>query len=256
VAQVPDPLAALLELAGVGAATQRARASVDTLLGHRVLRRGSAAVSAESSLRGARAAAALAGAPYPLAEVRAGQVRDPVVQGALRVGAEIGRLVPTWERAPRQALARLHVLASDDSRPAEHRGRPRADPEAVARLDTLVGLLAPGVTRVPAVVLAAVVLGELSAVRPFAGDNDVVAFAAARLTLISRGLDPKAVSVPEVGHLEMAVDAAGWTAFRASYAEGTASGLARWVVHCADATALGAREGLAICEATVRAGAG
>jgi len=255
VVQVPDPLAPLLELPGVTAATQRARAGVDALLGHRVLRRGSAAVSAESSLRGARAGAALAGAPCPLAELRAGQVRDPVVQGALRVGAEIGRLVPTWERAPRQVLARLHVLASDDARPAEDRGRPRADPEAVARLDTLVGLLASGVTRVPAVVLAAVVLGELSVVRPFAGDNDIVALAAARLTLISRGLDPKAVSVPEVGHLEIVGDAGGWAEARSSYQEGTSQGLARWLVHCADASALGAREGLAICEATLRASA-
>ena len=52
-----DPLAALLPLPRVQDAVAEARTAVDSLLGHRVLRRGSAEVTAESALRGARASA-------------------------------------------------------------------------------------------------------------------------------------------------------------------------------------------------------
>ena len=65
-----DPLAALAELPGVTAAVDRARAAVDELLQHRVLRARSSEVSAESALRGARASAALEGADWTLAEIR------------------------------------------------------------------------------------------------------------------------------------------------------------------------------------------
>ena len=75
----PDPLAPLLELPGVRAAADAARAGVDRLLSHKVLRRESAGVSTESALRGARASAALDGVDVPLAELRAGAVDDPVV---------------------------------------------------------------------------------------------------------------------------------------------------------------------------------
>ena len=118
----PDPLAPLLDLPGVAEAADGARAAVDRLLGHKVLRRESAGVSAESALRGARASAALEGVDVPLAELRAGAVEDPVVQGALRVSVGLGSMVETWERAPGQVLARLHVLAAADLADA---GRPR-----------------------------------------------------------------------------------------------------------------------------------
>ncbi|HEY9475078.1 MAG TPA: oxidoreductase, partial [Mycobacteriales bacterium] len=58
----PDPLLPLLDLPGVTEAADEARDAVDRLLGHRALRRGGEAVSAESALRGARASAALDGA--------------------------------------------------------------------------------------------------------------------------------------------------------------------------------------------------
>src|SRR5215212_8091119 len=80
----PDPLAPLLDLPGVREAADAARASIDRLLGHKVLRRESAGVSTESALRGARASAVLEGVDVPLAELRSGAVSDPVVQGALR----------------------------------------------------------------------------------------------------------------------------------------------------------------------------
>lgn len=258
-----DPLAGVTELPGVAEALERARGVVDRLLGQRLLLRRGAAVSAESALRGARASAALEGAVADLDAVRDGTVRAPAVQGALRVSAESGRLAETWSLAPRQVLARLHTLAAADAVAADGLGRPRADrvaddpldlgdplppAEVTARLDALCALLLSR-TEAPAIAVAAVVHGELLTLRPFGWGDGIVARAAQRLTLVSRGLDPKAVVMPEVGHLELATDYAD--AIRA-YREGTPHGVALWIEHCASAVSLGAREAMAICTALAR----
>jgi hypothetical protein len=99
-------------------------------------------------------------------------------------------------------------------------------------------------------VVAAVVHGELAALAPFGTADGVVARAAARLTAIARGLDPKAVSVPEVGFLELGAEA--YERALAGYASGEPDGLAGWLVHCCRATEHGAVEGLAICESLQR----
>jgi len=246
-AGAPDPLAPLLALPGVRDAADGARAAVDRLLGHRVLRRESAGVSTESALRGARASAALAGVEVPLAELRSGDVTDPVVQGALRVSAALGAMVETWPRAPGQVLARLHVLAAADLTGAGELGRPAA--HAGPRLSGLFALVTGGTTA-PAVVVAGVVHGELAALAPFGTADGVVARAAARLTGITRGLDPKAVSVPEVGFAELGRDA--YEAALDGYRSGEPAGVAGWLVHCCRATEHGALEGLAICESLLR----
>jgi len=243
-----DPLAPLLDLPGVQEALTGAREAIDRLLSHRVLRRQSAAVSSESALRGARASAALAGSDFPLADLRAGRAEDPTVHGALRVTGGLGPLVPVWEQAPLQALARLHVLAAAGSEPDERLGRPAGSPAVASRLGSLAQLLAGG-TQVPGTLLAAVVHGELATLAPFGSADDLVARAAERLTLITRGVDPKAVSVPEVGHRE---SAEAYRTALAGYATGSAAGMAGWLRHCATAVELGAREGLAICEAVLR----
>ena len=72
---------------------------------------------------------------------------------------------------------------------------------------------------------------------------------AARLVLVDRGLDPKAVSAPEVGHAELEHEYA--EAARA-YVSGGRPGLVHWLEHCARAIGLGALEGRAVCEALVR----
>ena len=243
----PDPLAPLLDLPGVREAADGARAGIDRLLGHRVLRRESAGVSTESALRGARASAALAGVDIPLTELRAGSVEDPVVQGALRVSAALGSMVETWPRAPGQVLARLHVLAAADLVDRADLGRPAA--HAGPRLAGLFSLVT-GTSTVPAVIVAALVHGELAALAPFGVADGVVARAAARLTGITRGLDPKAVSVPEVGFTELGREAYGEAL--AGYASGAPEGVAAWLVHCCRATEHGALEGLAICESLLR----
>lgn len=243
----PDPLAPLLDLPGVRDAADAARAGIDRLLAHRLMRNRSAEVSTESALRGARASAALEGADVPLAALRAGEVEDPVVQGALRVSAALGSLAETWQRAPGQVLARLHLLAAVDLADRGDLGRPR--PHAGARLSGLFGLVTDEST-VPAVLTAAVVHGELAALAPFGTGDGVVARAAARLTGITRGLDPKAVSVPEVGFVELGRDA--YAAALAGYASGAPDGVAGWLVHCCRATEHGAVEGLAIAESILR----
>ena len=159
-----DPLAPLLDLPGVADGVARARAAVDALLTNRTLRRRSADVSAESSLRGAWASAWLAGHEVPLDDVRSGAAAgDPVVQGALRAQAAIGALTDTWTRAPRQALARLHALAAADL-VADRRRSGRRVPGSAQRLDTLAEVLAA--TSAPAVVVARSCTASCSASTP------------------------------------------------------------------------------------------
>jgi hypothetical protein len=345
---VTDPFADVAALPEMADAVAGARAAVDRLLGHRVLRRRSAEVSAESALRGARASAALEGHAVALDDVRAGAVDDPVVQGALRVSAELGTLSEIWRQAPGQVLARLHALAALDVVEADRLGRPRtgergssppdvhvgsaetvrgeraepggrlraagggpepdADPagrssrpgsrkpgpvgavrtarersevgpapgpglrdsgrsalgslalgsldlgpppvptEVSARLDALFGLLTTR-TEAPALVVGAIVHGELLALRPFGWGDGVVARAAQRVTFIERGLDPKSLVAPEVGHAELG-DA--YAAALRGYVSGTPAGMAQWVRHCADAVSAAARDSLAVCEALQR----
>ena len=272
-----DHLAPLLDLPGVPDAVARARAAVDQLLSHRVLRRRSAEVTAESALRGARASAELEGAGIELERLRGqllagGTITLPskdergarVVEGAVRLHADLGSVLASWKHSPRQALARLHVLAAGDMVEPELVGRPRAvgaayddllelgpapDPlEVSARLDGLSRVLTSPTTA-PAVVVAAVVHGELLALRAFGSLDGLVARAAARLVLVDRGLDPKAVSAPEVGHSELHAE---YAAAAHDYVHAGPAGVARWIDHCASAVALGAREGLAVCEAIQR----
>jgi hypothetical protein len=239
-----DPLAPLVSLPGVPEAIEQARSAVDALLVHKTLRRRSPDVSAESSLRGAWASAVLSGSPVALADVRAGSVDDPVLQGALRAVGAIGPLADTWTRAPRQALARLHALAAADLVAADALGRPSAGAE---RLDTLAQVLAA--TSAPAVVVAAIVHGEILSLDAFAPASGVVARAAVRLTLVDRGLDPKSLVVVEAGHRELGDE---YAEAAQAYASGTAEGIARWIVHSAEAVVAGTQESLAICEAIAR----
>lgn len=232
-----DPLAPLLDLPGVAAAVGQARDAVAEVHRHPVNRRGWPASAAEASVRAARASAALDGAS---AELPAdGMVSEPVLAGALRVAEELGRLLPVWRSAPLQALARLHVLAAADLvTDPEVLGRPRPAPGLASRLDTLSGLVSGGST-VAGPVLAAVVHGELLALRPFGTADGVVARAAARLTALASGLDPKGLAVPEVGHFRRAGE---YRAAAADFASGTRDGLGRWLLHCCWAWELGAKE--------------
>lgn len=266
-----DPLAAVAELPGVPEAVERARLAVDRLRGHKVLRSRSAQVTAESALRGARASAALAGADWPLEELRrrtdlGDEPGAALVRGALRISGELSELLPILHQAPAQALTRMHLLAAAGETDAARIGRPRqegasveAEPampakpvdaqQASARLNALVGVLSAP-SKAPALVVASIAHAELLATAPFGWGDGLIARAVFRLLLVDRGLDPNSLAVPEVGVLEQGADA--YRDALAGYAEGTAGGIAAWIGHCADALVLGAQESTAICEALMR----
>ena len=231
-----DPLAPLLELADVAPALTAARDRVDAALRHRALRRHGGQVAAEVSLRSAVASAALEAHAYDVEGVRGGTVTDQVVQGALRVAEGLGAFVELWPRAPRQVLARLHVLAARGAVADAELGALADTPGLAARLDGLAGLVA-GNDRTPPLLLAAVVHAELLTLRPFAGPSGVVARAAARLTLIGRGLDPRGLVAVEEGHQEREPEYVGAAG---AYATGTPDVVRSWLRHYAAAVEIGA----------------
>lgn len=235
-----DPLAPLMGLAGVAAAVVRARDAVSAVYRHPVNRRRWPVTAAEAAMRAARVSAVLDGGRGRL--TGEGPVDDPVLAGALRVAEALGGLLDTWQRAPLQVLARLHVLAAADLAAEPRLGRPDPSPAVSARLDGLAHVIAGG-SQVPAPVLVAVVHGELLALAPFPHANGVVARAAARLTAVSSGLDPKGLTVPEVAHLRHERD---YRAAASGFAGGGRDAVGEWIVHCCAALTAGAREATAI----------
>ncbi|MGW3110487.1 oxidoreductase [Streptomyces sp. NPDC001091] len=266
-----DPLAALGSLPGVADSVESVRKAVDRVYGHRIMRRRSNAVTSEAALRGARGSAALSGADWALEEVRrrtdfstGGEAQ--VMGAALRLTAEAGQLLSIWRQSPLRVLARLHMVAAASD--GDEVGRPRragelADeplielplpdaPEVSGRLDGLAELVIAG-SSAPALVTAAVVHGELVALRPFSSHNGLVARTAERIVLIGSGLDPKSVCPAEVGHAELG--RASYLAALDGYVSGTPDGMAAWIAHCGRAVELGARESTAVCEALQRGAA-
>ena len=231
-------------------AALQSRADVDRLLNHRVLRKQSADVSGESLLRGARASAALEDASYQLEAVRAGAIDDPILTGCLRVASAIGRQTDVWEHAPLQALAALHLQAASGAADPDDLGRAVGGPAVAGRLQQLVETVRAKRSRdVPGMIVAAVVHGEILALQPFAQLNGVVARAAARIVLVSTGVDPKSLAVPEVGYAD---NEKAYAAAISAYKSGTAEGVAEWLIYCCEAMSAGAVEGLAICESALR----
>jgi hypothetical protein len=265
-----DPLAALGALPGVADSVESVRKAVDRVYGHRVMRRRSNAITSEAALRGARGSAALSGADWALEEVRRrtdfSDDEARTVGAALRLTAEAGQLLSIWRQSPLRVLARLHLVAAADK--ADQVGRPRKEGEQVdeplvglplpsaaethGRLDGLAGLIIAGGSA-PALVTAAVVHGELLALRPFTSHNGLVARTAERIVLVGSGLDPKSVCAAEVGHAELGRDA--YLEALDGYVSGTPEGVAAWIAHCGRAVELGARESMAVCEALQRGAA-
>ncbi len=282
---MPDhPLAALLTLPGVAEAVAEARAACTELRWHPGLRRGWQVARAEAGVRCAWAGLAMDGVAVPLTWVRAVAagvgpqgaaggapgVADPAqlaVVGALRVqSAVVADWGPPGAPAARvplgQLLARLHSAASPDAgagrlrttdAPGDLRGLGPAPTgaEVAGRLASLAALdLRPassgvGQTPVPGLLVAAVLLGELLALRPFAASNGVVARAVFRRRLTADAVDPVGVVVPEIAwHANPAVHLSA----AAGYATGTPEGVAAWLRHCADAVLAGAAEGRRVAD--------
>ena len=229
-----DPLAWLTTLEGVPSAYAAARDGIDVMLRDRGLRRTSPEMTAESLLRGAHASAALEGAGSSLAEVREGG-GDAVAQDAVRVSTELLSLAPAMTRTPLQALARLHALAGAGSLPDEQLGRPR-DAASADRLRALAELLTVR-TDTPALMVAAVVHGDLMTAAPFGSHNGIVARAAERLVLVARGVDEKSLVVPEAGHLALR---SAYESNLRGYRDGGSAGVHAWLLYAAEAYAAGA----------------
>lgn len=176
---------------------------------------------------------------------------DEVLASALRVaggltGESLDRAVSVWTRSPLQELAHLHLLAASGPDVEQGSlGRPRPEPGVAERLQGLAGLVT-GDTRVPAPVLAAVVLGELSGLEPFGSGDGIVARAAFRLVTVSTGLDPHCLGVPEVTFYR---DPGAHRAALKGFLSGTAEGVGAWIVHCCRALEAGAREATSIADA-------
>lgn len=199
-------------------------------------------------MRAARSSAAIDGGSVELPAD--GNVSDPILAGSLRVGQALDgdalrNLVGTWQRAPLQALARLHLLAAADLVADEAElGRPRGDGGVAQRLDLLAQTVLG--SSAPAPVIAAVVHGELLTLKPFGTADGIVARAASRLVAVSSGLDPHSLGVPEVFWLrrrQAYLDAA------AAFGTGTPEGVGSWVILCCGALEDGAREATSIADA-------
>lgn len=236
---MPDPLADLASLEGVASAMAAARDGIDALLRDRGLRRTAPDLTGESLLRGAHASAVLDGSSCSLDQVRAGDL-DESAAAAVRVSTELLGLLPVLAQAPRQAFARLHVLAAKSTLRAagneETLGRPRGD-EAAQRLADL-GRLLVAPTTAPALVTAAVVHAELATVAPFASYNGVVARAAERLVLVARGVDPTSLTVPEAGHLRLRAE---YESNLTAYVDGGLPGVHAWLLYAAEGYTAGAQ---------------
>ncbi|HUE35588.1 MAG TPA: oxidoreductase [Mycobacterium sp.] len=248
-----DPLAPLMELPGVAEASDRARDALGRAHRHRANLRGWPVTAAEAALRAARASSVLDGGPVrleDLAEAAPGYqaVSDPVLGGALRVAQELegggGALVGIWQRAPLQALARLHMLAAADLVDDDRLGRPRTDGEVGPRLELLANLVT-GRTRAAAPVVAAVAHGELLTLKPFGSADGVVARAVSRLVSIASGLDPHGLGVPEVSWMRKPAD---YRDAARRFADGTPDGVGAWLVLCCRAMQAGGQEALSIAE--------
>ncbi|MDH6214687.1 Fic family protein [Streptomyces pseudovenezuelae] len=266
-----DPLAALGALPGVAESVESVRKSVDRVYGHRIMRRRSNEITSEAALRGARGSAALSGADWALEEVRrrtdfSGDADARVVGAALRLTAEAGQLLSIWRQSPLRVLARLHLVAAASSDETVGRPRQQGEPadeplvelplpdaaEVHGRLEGLSELIIQG-SSAPALVTAAIVHGELLALRPFSSHNGLIARTAERIVLVGSGLDPKSVCPAEVGHAEQG--RAAYLAALDGYVSGTPEGMGAWIAHCGRATELGARESTAVCEALQRGAA-
>lgn len=243
-----DPLAPLAELPGVADAAEQAREALGRAHRHRTNLRGWPATAAEAALRAARASSVLDGGELQFSP---DADPDPVLAGALRVAEALEggqtSLVGVWQRAPLQALARLHALAAADIADGDSLGRPRAETDVGRRLALLADIVTGGTgRRVPAPVLAAVVHGELLSLAPFGSADGVVARAASRLVTIATGLDPHGLGVPEMYWMRRSGD---YTAAARGFASGTADGLTAWILLSCRGLAEGAREALAIAQA-------
>lgn len=254
-----DLLLPLMDLPGVADSVSSARERVDSLLWDRSLRTKGPALRKEVALANARASAAIDGIDIAMSAWASGDAFDDsplghAAAGVWRLEESLPEQLSVWASAPMQSLARMHTLvARDVVTDSDRLGRPRDSddvddplriksvPDVSSMKVRLAGLaqVTTTPTEAPAMVEAAVVHGELVALRPFDWGSALVARAAARVVLAQRALDPD---------LLLMTDAAIYSIGRPAYVDavrayvsGTPDGVARWIRFCAEACAVGAR---------------
>jgi hypothetical protein len=241
---VDDWMARAASTDGVASRLAAARDAVDALLRDRGHRRISPGMTREALLRGAVASAVLEGSVSSVADVRSGH-GDRVVLAVLRMYAELLSIAPTVRVAPLQVVARLHALAAAGLEPDSSLGRLR-EGDGLAPQMQLLGRALVAPTDAPAIAVAGLAHGMISAVRPFESMNGAVGRAVERLVLMTRGFDPASVLVPEAGHQRLAgqyraaLHAVGDVASPGDPA--TEAVLGRYLLHTADAVTLGVEE--------------
>ena len=229
-----DPFIAAASLEGIPSAYAATRDGLDSLLRDRGLRRSTPEVTGDSLLLGASATAKIEGSAYDVEALKAGE-GDATARAAVRLSTELLGLAPVWNRSPLQAIARIHALAAAGSAGTEDLGRP-ANPTGAERLN-LLGRLLGRPTKAPGLVVAALVHAEIAAAGAFVSHNGVVARAAERLVLVTKGVDPASVTVPEAGH---AAEIEGYRAALAAYEQGKAAGIHQWLMYASQAFSRGA----------------
>lgn len=241
---------------------------------HPALRRRIPEAAAESRVRGARASADLDGARVEEATVRrmvcgaaepatGRDATDAVVRAAVQATVEAEHVAPLLRKAPGQAITRIAVAVGAPLLPAEavarprragedvleltDLGRPPAATEVAARLQGICALVVD--PDAPAYVVAALAHAQLAHVRPFVRGNGLVARAVERAYVVTSGLDPTGVAVPEVG-LGFEGSAA-YVGSLAAYATGRPEGVELWLTHWGRSMLAAVEEGRRIADAVL-----
>ena len=229
--------------------TGAARADIDELLWRRDVRAASREVTQSSIARGGADSAALEGADL------VGVEQSPmgkVLAASLAVTAEAPSMSEIWPNAPLQVITGLHTLVAKEFVDVQELARPRLtqkadDPLHIGSLpqhQEIPGALMRlsqqcSTTRVPAVLEAGYVHGEIMRLRPFSWGTGLVARATVRTVLSARSVDPSNFSIPENGMFE-STRTAYVTAIR-DFSTGTQAGIESYFKWFSASLGLGAR---------------
>lgn len=229
--------------------TGAARADIDELLWRRDVRAASREVTQSSIARGGADSAALEGADL------VGVEQSPmgkVLAASLAVTAEAPRMSEIWPNAPLQVITGLHTLVAKEFVDVQELARPRLtqkadDPLHIGSLpqhQEIPGALMRlsqqcSTTRVPAVLEAGYVHGEMMRLRPFTWGSGLVARATVRTVLSARSVDPSNFSIPENGMFE-STRTAYVTAIR-DFSTGTQAGIESYFEWFSASLGLGAQ---------------
>lgn len=236
-----------MELSEVADALENARATVERMMWHKSLESDHTAVADEVALAETAATLQLEGFELDVDSLRAWDGSDATVRGAIRVNEALPSLVGVWRSSPRYVLARLHMFATSDfdvSQGSPQPGRPNLDETGSARMDALCALVSNPTSDLPPTLRAAVIHGELLSLQAFPLANDIVARAAAKLTLAEQGMDPHFLIALNLGHKERQPEYVGSSK---SFSTGTPDGVRSWLKHYGQAMETGAARTLAIC---------